>query len=71
MRKTSDSAWVVVSGVAYFSAVIFVIWVAVHLYILSEGKLSLEFLFTNPTNGMTAGGVLHHSSVLFTWPFGF
>ena len=57
MRKTSDSAWVVVSGVAYFSAVIFVIWVAVHLYILSEGKLSLEFLFTNPTNGMTAGGV--------------
>lgn len=57
MRKTSDSAWVVLSGVAYFSAVIFVIWVAVHLYILSEGKLSLEFLFTNPTNGMTAGGV--------------
>ncbi|MBK6586269.1 MAG: phosphate ABC transporter permease PstA [Coprothermobacter sp.] len=57
MRKTSDSAWVVVSGVAYFSAVILVIWVAVHLYILSEGKLSLEFLFTNPTNGMTAGGV--------------
>jgi len=57
MRKTSDSAWVVLSGVAYFSAVVFVIWVAVHLYILSEGKLSLEFLFTNPTNGMTAGGV--------------
>lgn len=57
MRKTSDSAWVVLSGVAYFSAVIFVIWVAVHLYILSEGKLSLEFLFTNPTSGMTAGGV--------------
>lgn len=57
MRKTSDSAWVVISGAAYFSAVLFVIWVAVHLYILSEGKLSLEFLFTNPTSGMTAGGI--------------
>jgi len=56
MRKTSDSAWVVLAGWHIFCSH-FCYLVAVHLYILSEGKLSLEFLFTNPTNGMTAGGV--------------
>lgn len=57
MRKAFDSIWVLLSAIAYFSAVIFVIWVAIHLYALSRGKLSLAFLFTNPSSGMTAGGV--------------
>jgi len=56
MRKTSDSAWVVVSGVAYFSAVIFVIWVAVH-FTYSQKESVFRVSVYQPTNGMTAGGV--------------
>ncbi|WP_018963413.1 phosphate ABC transporter permease PstA [Coprothermobacter platensis] len=57
MKKRSDSFWVLLSAICYFSAVVFVIFVAVHLLRLSDGKLSLSFLFTNPDDGMTKGGV--------------
>jgi phosphate transport system permease protein len=57
MRKRTDSIWVLVSGICYFSALFFVIFVAVHLLRLSDGKLSLQFLFTYPKNDMTEGGI--------------
>ncbi|NPV89033.1 phosphate ABC transporter permease PstA [Coprothermobacteraceae bacterium] len=58
MNRISERLWILFSAVAYSIAVLFVIWVVVYLFSLSKNVISLSFIFSRPTLGMTEGGIV-------------
>ncbi len=56
-RMVSENIFIILSGGAAMTIVVFVLYFMVRIFLLSGGHLSWAFFFEAPTEGMTEGGI--------------
>ncbi|MFA6570688.1 MAG: hypothetical protein WCT77_05565, partial [Bacteroidota bacterium] len=56
-RYLSENIFTLLTCIAAVSIIIFVLYLLMHIFMLGKGNLSITFLFSNPTEGLTEGGI--------------
>ncbi|MBM2813733.1 MAG: Phosphate transporter permease [Ignavibacteria bacterium] len=56
-RRLTDGFFASISGLSAIFIIIFIIYFFIHIYILGKSHLSWEFIFSNPLDGLTRGGI--------------
>lgn len=56
-RTISENVFLIISGIAAFLIVLFVLYFLTHIFLLGKAQLSWEFLFSAPREGLTEGGI--------------
>jgi ABC-type phosphate transport system permease subunit len=56
-RYLSENIFTLLTGIAAVSIIIFVLYLLLHIFMLGKGSLSFSFLFSDPKEGLTEGGI--------------
>ncbi len=56
-RNLSENVFIVISGVSALTLVAFVAYLLIHIYSGAAGRLTWDFLFSAPREGLTEGGI--------------
>ncbi len=56
-RMLSENIFILISGIAAFAIVIFVVYLLLHIFLEGRSMLSWSFLTSDPAEGLTEGGI--------------